>query len=106
MLLVDDEFKGWEVIEAADYSNAYTDESPLTRDKCFSALDEFDFRSERPLPYEYNLLKRLINEYEKLKPYKKALNIACEKLAKDYPSITKEDWEEYFLIKVGYYETN
>lgn len=35
----------------------------LTKDECGLCLDEFDFRSERPLPYEYGVLKRLIDEH-------------------------------------------
>lgn len=35
----------------------------LTKEECELALEEYDFRSERPLPYEYNLLRRLINEH-------------------------------------------
>ena len=38
----------------------------LTKENCESALEEYDFRSERPLPHEYSLLRRLINEHFEL----------------------------------------
>ncbi len=35
----------------------------LTKEECELALEEYDFRSERPLPHEYALLRQLIEEH-------------------------------------------
>lgn len=61
----------------------------LTRDNLMAALDEFDFRSERPLPNEYALIKKMIDEYFKLKK-------EYSKLKKEYDDLHCEmNWIKY-----------
>ena len=55
----------------------------LTRDNLMAALDEFAFRSERDLPNEYALIKKLIDEYFKLK--KEYGDLRCEMSWIKYP---------------------
>ena len=76
----------------------------LTKENCESALEEYDFRSERPLPYEYSLLRRLINEHFDNPPLK------WEEL-KEGMWVWDNKYEQYIKIRrvrkgrcfVGYY---
>lgn len=86
----------------------------LTKEECELALEEYDFRSERPLPHEYKVLRQLIKEhfelvydfqklcYEALRvenrciELEKALDKACEFLEANRGE-TKEYWKEYLL---------
>ena len=56
-----DEFIVENVVDNGDE----TSNMELTKDNLMAALDEFDFRSERPLPHEHKLFRKLIDEYFK-----------------------------------------
>lgn len=59
----------------------------LTKENCELALEEYDFRSERPLPHEYGLLRKLINEHFELVKENERLSsqlVECQRVCKVY----------------------
>lgn len=69
-----EEFDEFELVNVVDSENE-TSNMELTKDNLMAALDEFDFRSGRPLPHEYELFRKLIDEYFETK---ESLNYAIK----------------------------
>ena len=90
----------------------------LTKEECELALEEYDFRSERPLPHEYRVLRQLINEYfdnpplefEEIEEGKWYWDNHCkeyfriDKIHKELQSLNINIDEEDGVCEVKYYE--
>ena len=79
----------------------------LTKENCELALEEYNFRSERPLPHEYSLLRRLIEEHfdnpplkwEELKPNMWVWDNKCD----SYYKISDLDEFKGIMFEGGFY---